>query len=70
MKGGIVKHYCVKCSLYEVHPKRWELGYRDCLSCGDKVAKQRVFPVACGNKSSYQLVTREWLKQLNPKITT
>lgn len=65
-----MKHYCTKCSLYEVHPKRWELGYRDCLSCGDKVAKQRVFPVACGNKSSYQLVTRDWLKQLNPKITT
>jgi len=64
-----VKHYCVKCSLYEVHPKRWELGYRDCLSCGDKVAKQRVFPVACGNKQGYELVTKNWLRELNPKRT-
>jgi hypothetical protein len=41
------------------------------MQCGEKIAKQRKFTVACNNKQGYELITdMEMLKQLNPKRTT
>jgi ribosomal protein L37AE/L43A len=65
-------HHCRNCG-DEVHLKRWALGYKFCLPCGDELAKARnasrcVVPL---NKSNYMLVTDlTLLKQLNPKRTT
>lgn len=54
-----------------ISPARWALGYRICLECGDWVARQKVWTVTHGHKSSFFVVTdRETLKQLNPKRTT
>ena len=51
--------------------KRSALGYKLCLLCGDKMAHQRKFTVACNNKQGYELITDlSMLKQLNPKRTT
>ena len=65
-----MKYYCIKCQLGDIHPKRWSLGYRYCLECGEKTAKQRVFTVACANKQGYEFMTNKWIKELNPKRTT
>lgn len=55
----------------DIDPQRYALGYRLCLTCGDKVAKQRKHTIAPMNKSNYMLFTDpEMLKQLNPKRTT
>lgn len=57
--------YCVTCS-GDVNPNRWALGYRTCLSCGEKSArqvKQCIVPLA---KSNYVPITDpNVLKQLN-----
>ena len=51
--------------------KRSDLGYKLCLICGDEMAHQRKFTVACNNKQGYELITDlSMLKQLNPKRTT
>jgi len=51
--------------------KRSALGYKLCLLCGDEMAHQRKFTVACNNKQGYELITDlSMLKQLNPKRTT
>jgi len=61
-----MNHEC-KCG-GTISPKRWALGFRVCLECGDWVASQRKFTVAPGHKSNYHLVTNlQELKQLNPK---
>ena len=50
---------------------RWKKGYAVCLDCGDAIAKERKFTVACNNKQGYELITDiSLLKQLNPKRTT
>jgi hypothetical protein len=50
---------------------RWKKGYAVCLDCGDEIAKERKFTVACNNKQGYELITDiSFLKQLNPKRTT
>ena len=50
---------------------RWKKGYAVCLDCGDEIAKERKFTVACNNKQGYELITDiSLLKQLNPKRTT
>jgi hypothetical protein len=55
----------------EIDPRRWNLGYRTCLECGDSIAKKVKRCVVPINKSNYMMVTdRELLKQLNPKRTT
>jgi ribosomal protein L37AE/L43A len=65
-------HHCRNCG-DEVNLKRWALGYKFCLPCGDDIAKTQnkqrcVVPM---NKSNYMLVTDySLLKQLNPKRTT
>lgn len=47
---------------------RYNLGYRTCLSCGDKAARAVTFCTAPINKSNYMLITnRAELAQLNPK---
>jgi hypothetical protein len=50
---------------------RYNLGYRTCLSCGDKAARAVTFCTAPINKSNYMLITnRAELAQLNPKRTS
>jgi hypothetical protein len=62
--------YC-KCG-DDIHPARASLGFRTCLSCGEKAArKQTHCVVPYTNKGAYMLVTNyEVLKQINPKRTT
>jgi len=51
-----------------VHPKRWGLGYRTCLVCGELEARKETHCVVPMGKSNYIVVTdKETLKQLNPK---
>jgi len=60
---------CVKCNkLYS--PARKLLGIDVCLVCGEFAASQVKHTVAPLNKSNYMLMSREDLKQLNPKRTT
>jgi len=41
------------------------------MRCGEIIAKQRKFTVACSNKQGYEIITDpDYLKQLNPKRTT
>jgi hypothetical protein len=56
----------------EIAPRRWDLGYRTCLECGEKMAKQRKFTVAIPySKGAYQLIhDAEDMKHTNPKRTT
>lgn len=55
----------------EIEPRRWDLGYRTCMECGEQEAKLRKHTIVPMNKSNYILVTdMEILKQLNPKRTT
>lgn len=60
---------CVKCGDH-VLTARWKLGYKTCLRCGEKQAKQvsMGFCVAPMHKSNYILVTNlDDLKGLNNK---
>lgn len=57
--------FCINCS-DDVQPKRWHLGYKTCLACGDKLAKQFKHCIVPLAKSNYQPVTDlQVLKQLN-----
>lgn len=52
----------------EISIKRFELGYRTCLKCGDVEARKRRFTVAPMHKSNYVLVSnRDDLVGLNNK---
>ena len=57
------------CGCGEEYPlARHALGYRTCLLCGDKQAKNIKRCVAPLNKSNYVLITNYTeLSQLNPK---
>jgi len=58
-----------KCTEYVEHQRNL-LGYTVCLPCGDIIAHERRFTVACNNKQGYELITDlNHLKQLNPKRT-
>ena len=49
-------------------PRRAELGYNTCLSCGDFAAREVKFTVMPAyNKGAYQLVSRHEIAQTNPK---
>lgn len=49
-------------------PRRKELGYTTCLSCGDKQARTVSWVTAPLSKSNYVVITNhEELKMLNPK---
>ena len=64
---------CRKCN-DTVSKARWDLGYRICLDCGDRVAqiKAKTFCVAIPfNKGAYQYIHNPSdLKITNPKRTT
>lgn len=66
------EHLCRNCG-DSIGNKRWALGYKFCLPCGDDLAKakSKMLCVVPLNKSNYMLVTDlSLLKQLNPKRTT
>lgn len=48
-------HFCRDCG-DDVDARRWALGYKFCLDCGNTIAKQRKFTVACNNKQGYELI--------------
>lgn len=52
----------------EIHPTRFALGYRVCLDCGDKQARDRKFTVVPMHKSNYvAMFNRDDLKGINNK---
>ena len=62
---------CTNCYAVRVEPHRRNMTRPTCMACGEKLAKQRKFTVACNNKQGYELITNiDYLKQLNPKRTT
>jgi ribosomal protein L37AE/L43A len=62
---------CPSCYIEDIPLQRYALGYRTCLTCGEKQAKKVKHIVAPLNKSNYMLFTdASLLKQLNPKRTT
>ena len=64
-----INHVCRQCG-DSIDTRRWALGYKHCLFCGEELAKQKKFTVAPMNKSNYFCITDpELLKQLNPKRT-
>jgi hypothetical protein len=67
-------YYCIhEYCQDEIDPRRYDLGYTTCLSCGDRQALQdrKLWTIAPLNKSNYMLFTDySLLKQLNPKRTT
>jgi ribosomal protein L37AE/L43A len=59
---------CTTCYAERVPPARAKLGYKSCMSCGDKAAKATVRTVAPMHKSNYMLFTdMEDLKGINNK---
>jgi len=59
---------CPSCYIEDIPLRRYQLGYRTCLTCGEKQAKKVKHTVAPLNKSNYMLFTDvNLLKQLNPK---
>ena len=59
---------CPSCYIEDIPLQRYQLGYRTCLTCGEKQAKKVKHTVAPMNKSNYMLFTDvNLLKQLNPK---
>ena len=58
---------CLLCSDV-VHKRRWALGFKLCLPCGEQQAKQVRHCIVPLNKSNYVVVSdRSVLRQLNPK---
>jgi hypothetical protein len=49
-------NFCRQCGV-EVDLRRWALGYKFCLDCGDVVAKQVKFTVVPMHKSNYVCIT-------------
>lgn len=50
--------YPIECDCgEEIDIRRYQLGYRVCLVCGDKQARERKFCVANLHKSNYILIT-------------
>ena len=61
---------CTHCYAVRVEPQRRYMPRPTCMQCGEIIAKQRKFTVACNNKQGYELITDpDYLKQLNPKRT-
>lgn len=55
----------------DIPSRRADLGYKTCLPCGDKQAREVRHTIAPLNKSNYMVFTDATiLKQLNPKRTT
>ena len=67
-----MKNIC-RCCGDEFDIRRWELGYKYCLLCGEDIARavSEGFTVAPLNKSNYYYIhDPQTLKELNPKRTT
>jgi hypothetical protein len=59
---------CVSCYGERVPPARAKLGYKTCLTCGEKESKQVKRTIAPMHKSNYMLITNhDDLKGLNNK---
>jgi hypothetical protein len=59
---------CTTCYAERVPPARARLGYRSCMTCGEKAASNVRHTIAPMSKSNYYYVgDPEMLKQLNPK---
>lgn len=67
------KYVCVECD-GRVHPRRWELGYKVCLDCGELSARsaRASWTISlAGHKQGYTLITRkEQLKEINKYANT
>lgn len=53
---------CPKCLIEEIAPARWALGYKTCLTCGEKEAKKeserKAGRIAIAyDKGGYQYIT-------------
>jgi len=46
------KYLCILCT-DDVAEGRWNAGYRTCLECGEKSARQRLFTIVPMHKSNY-----------------
>jgi hypothetical protein len=61
------KHLCILCT-DDVAEGRWNAGYRICLECGEKNAKERLFTVVPMHKSNYiACFSKEDLVGINTK---
>lgn len=60
-------HFCASCD-EPINVRRYQLGYRLCLTCGEREAREVKRCTVPLHKQGYSLVTnRSELKQLNPK---
>ena len=60
---------CIECG-NDVDDKRYALGYKLCLACGEKHARTYKHTIVPMNKSNYIAITDpSLLSQLNPKRT-
>mgnify|MGYP003345590944 CR=1 FL=1 len=63
--GGFM--YCFSCG-DEIDPRRYVLGYRLCMCCGEKKARQTTHTIAPMHKSNYVLIVdKKDLEGLNNK---
>lgn len=59
---------CPSCYIEDIPIQRYQLGYRTCLTCGEKHARQTKHTIAPMHKSNYMLFTNlEDLKGINNK---
>lgn len=59
---------CPSCYIEDIPLQRYALGYRTCLTCGEKQARQTKHTIAPMHKSNYMLFTDlEDLKGINNK---
>lgn len=60
-------HPCRECG-DDIDLRRWALGYKHCMVCGEVLAKQKKYTVAPMHKSNYVLITdTDLLRGLNNK---
>lgn len=65
LKENFVEKLCCVCSEPFQH-KRWSLGYRTCLSCGEKISRQVKHTIVPLHKSHYRpIINLEELKTIN-----
>lgn len=52
----------------DIDLRRWQLGYKHCMVCGEALARQKKHTVAPMHKSNYVLITdTDLLRGLNNK---
>ena len=60
-------HPCRQCG-DDIDLRRWSLGYKHCMVCGDDLAKKVKHTIAPMHKSNYVLITdTDLLRGLNNK---